>query len=158
MSAASVISTSKRSWRHLLAHALLTHRPRDAEAKQQVLHAVRHRPRRREVADATRATSGHAGRARDREQPAEEDRQLTAWQSEHCVGDATLRRHAEQAVARGDGLDAISRATPRHDTVRDMPSPKRNRAHSRAIGVHDKVGNHQLSRGGSANTEPPATR
>ena len=124
------------------AHALLTHRRRDAEAKQQVLHAVRHRPRRREVADATRASSGSAGRARDGEQPAEEQRQLTARQSEHCIGDATRHRRAEQAVTRGDGLDAVSGAAPRHDSVRDMPTGKRNRAHSGAIGVHDKVGDH----------------
>ena len=100
--------------------------------------------------------SGSAGRARDREEPAEEHRQLAAWQSEHCVGDATLHRRAEQAVPRGDGLDAVSGAAPRHDSVRDMPTGKRNRAHSRAIGVHDEVGDH----GGAelANTVPPATR
>ena len=105
----------------------------------------------------TRATSGGAGRARDREQPAEEERQLTVRKPEHRVGDATLHRRAEQAVTRGDGLDAISGAAPSHDSVRDMPSRKRHRC---ALPAPSACTTRSATTAGAefANTEPPATR
>ncbi len=130
----------------LLTHPLLAHRSRDTKAQQQMLHSLRHRPRRGEIPDAPCTSRRGPCRPSGREQAAEEECELIVGEAEDGIGHAPIVGDAQEPVSRRHDLDAIARALLRHHSIGDVSARQRHRAHTLAVGVDNQVCHHR--RGG----------